>query len=314
MRDTGIGMSAAVVARIFDPFTQGDESTTRRFGGTGLGLAICRELVSLMGGRIEAQSDPNRGSTFTVALSLALADPLFAQVAVRPPVVLVSRRATLVAALERQCCLLQVQCRQLQPDQTNENSLRLAASSGDTLIIDVESCPAQTRQLLAAAADPAVARNCIFLGVATTLEALGVSTCAPASRTAPKPLGPQALRRLLDVGSAAGLPALPALDAQNRYRLAGRVLIVEDNPVNAAVFEGLLNELGCTHVAVASGREAVALTRAEGFAAVLMDIHMPDMDGWTATAQIRQTETGRRHTPILALTADAYEINEDPPP
>ncbi len=114
--------------------------------------------------------------------------------------------------------MLQVQCRQLQPDQTNENSLRLAASSGDTLIIDVESCPAQTRQLLAAAADPAVARNCIFLGVATTLEALGVSTCAPASRTAPKPLGPQALRRLLDVGSAAGLPALPALDAQNRYR------------------------------------------------------------------------------------------------
>ncbi len=85
------------------------------------------------------------------------------------------------------------------------------------------------------------------------------------------------------------------------------MLIVEDNPVNAAVFEGLLNELGRTHVAVASGREAVALTRAEGFAAVLMDIHMPDMDGWTATAQIRQTETGRRHTPILALTADASE-------
>jgi CheY-like chemotaxis protein/HPt (histidine-containing phosphotransfer) domain-containing protein len=90
-------------------------------------------------------------------------------------------------------------------------------------------------------------------------------------------------------------------------RLHGCVLIVEDNPVNAAVFEGLLDELGCSHITAAGGREAVALAGAQNFAAILMDVHMPDMDGWTACALIRRAEAGLRHTPIIALTADVAE-------
>ena len=87
------------------------------------------------------------------------------------------------------------------------------------------------------------------------------------------------------------------------------VLIVEDNAVNAAVFEGMLDELGCSHATVNSGREAVSLAATRQFDAILMDVQMPDMDGWAATALIRRAEPPQVHTPIIALTADASEAH-----
>jgi signal transduction histidine kinase/ligand-binding sensor domain-containing protein/CheY-like chemotaxis protein len=212
VKDSGIGMAPDVVARVFDPFTQADESTTRRFGGTGLGLTICRELVELMGGTIVADSVPDVGSTFTVTLPLALAQETSA-----------------------------------------------AGASGLPMVI---STPRE----------------------------------APA-----------------DAGESADQP--PRLEAAQpsdlpggaMTRLNGKVLIVEDNPVNAAVFEGLLDEIGCSHTTATGGREAVALAATQTYAAILMDVHMPDMDGWAASALIRRAEAGQRHTPIIALTADVAD-------
>jgi signal transduction histidine kinase/ligand-binding sensor domain-containing protein/FixJ family two-component response regulator/HPt (histidine-containing phosphotransfer) domain-containing protein len=309
IRDSGIGMAPAVVARIFDPFTQGDESTTRRFGGTGLGLTICRELVGLMGGTITASSDPDLGSKFTVTLPMELAaQPLPQPIGVSGPVVIVSRRTALADAVQRQCRLLGVACRWGHPDEINTSIAALAASGRKTVVVDVDSCPSEAARLIAACGDVRVAKHCVFLGLPTRLSELDVQGRAPAAKTAPKPLGLQILRKVLTTAAENADDAAAALRSDpDNARLRGSVLIVEDNAVNAAVFEGLLDEIGCSHTTVADGREAIALAGAESYGAILMDVHMPDMDGWTATGLIRRAEAGIRHTPIIALTADAAE-------
>jgi signal transduction histidine kinase/ligand-binding sensor domain-containing protein/DNA-binding NarL/FixJ family response regulator/HPt (histidine-containing phosphotransfer) domain-containing protein len=307
-RDSGIGMRPDVVARIFDPFTQGDESTTRRFGGTGLGLTICRELVGLMGGTIVAKSESHIGSTFTVTLPMALAEQRLPEAAhVALPAVIVSRRATLSDAVQRQCRLLRVACRRAHPDHVGTSIVALAASGRETVIVDIDSCPSEAARLLTACGDVRLAERCVFLGTSTALAELGVQGAAPAAKTAPKPLSLQTLRTVLTSAGANAVDASLLLGKPANHRLRGSVLIVEDNEVNAAVFEGLLDEIGCSHTTVANGHEAVALAGAESYGAILMDVHMPDMDGWTATGLIRRAEAGIRHTPIIALTADAAE-------
>jgi signal transduction histidine kinase/ligand-binding sensor domain-containing protein/DNA-binding response OmpR family regulator len=310
VRDSGIGMTPEVVARVFDPFTQGDESTTRRFGGTGLGLTICRELVELMQGTIVAVSEPELGSTFTVTLPLVLAQESPLAFPPQRSLVIVTRRAALADALQRQCRWLQAACRSISPDHPQADmGAALAAAQAELLIVDLESCPAEAEQLRAACADDRLAERCIFLGAPAGLARLDLSKHAPAAKSAIKPLGPHSLGELL--ANPAGKPGVAAQAVPGGQtplgRLQGCVLIVEDNPVNAAVFEGLLDEIGCSHTTAAGGREAVALAGAQQFAAILMDVHMPDMDGWTASALIRRAEAGARHTPIIALTADVAE-------
>jgi signal transduction histidine kinase/ligand-binding sensor domain-containing protein/DNA-binding NarL/FixJ family response regulator len=310
VRDSGIGMTPDVVARIFDPFTQGDESTTRRFGGTGLGLTICRELVELMQGTIVAASEPDLGSTFTVTLPLSLTEQATpAPTLPQRSVVIVTRRAALADALLRQCRWLMVACRSTTPDEPDTDLTALVAAGHETIILDLESCPLEAQQLRAACGDERVAARCIFLGKPAALAQLDLRRHAPAAQAASKPVGPHTLGELLMTpgeNPRAAAHSLPHRGAP-LGRFHGCVLIVEDNPVNAAVFEGLLDELGCSHITAAGGREAVALAGAQNFAAILMDVHMPDMDGWTASTLIRRAEAGLRHTPIIALTADVAE-------
>jgi CheY-like chemotaxis protein len=258
-----------------------------------------------MGGTIHATSRLAVGSTFTVVLPLVCeprSGPPDAPLEHAP--VIVTRRSSLADAVTRQCALLGTECRWLNPDQ-DSHLAAIVASGRETLVIDVDSCAAEADWLIGECADAAYARRCVFLGTAATLADLDLVRRAPCAQAAPKPLSPTALRRLLVTPD----PAARAESGQSRVpalgRLRGRVLVVEDNPVNTAVFEGLLEELGCTCVAAATGRAAMALVETRSFDAILMDIHMPDMDGWTTTTQIRHAEGQGRRTPIIALTADA---------
>jgi len=303
IRDSGIGMPPDVLERIFDPFTQGDESTTRRFGGTGLGLTICRELVGLMGGSIIAKSEPDFGSTFTVTLPVELAQQHSLETACAAhSAVIITRRSALADAVERHCRLLHAACRRVNPDEAGPSILTLAAAGQETLMVDIDSCRPEAQRLLTVCGEVRIAARCVFIGTPSALAELDVEAHTAAAKTAPKPLDLSSLRKLLTTES---LHSEAEAASTNFARLAGRVLIVEDNVVNAAVFEGLLDEIGCSHTTVANGRAAVALAGSESYGAILMDVHMPDMDGWMATRLIRRAEAGIRHTPIIALTADA---------
>ena len=194
VHDTGIGMDAATVQRLFTPFVQADESTTRRFGGTGLGLMICKELVEAMGGVIQVESQPGQGSRF---------------------------------------------------------SLRLALEALDS-VDGVDS-----------------------------VDSVSAPPLAIVAPTTPAPL------------------------------LSGHVLLVEDNRVNQVVACGMLKKLGLTVTVAGNGCEALQRLEQERYDLVLMDVQMPEMDGYTATQQWRAREQheGRLRLPVIAMTANV--LNED---
>ncbi len=306
VRDTGMGMGVDAVARIFDPFTQADESTTRRFGGTGLGLTICRELVALMGGTIQAQSELHVGSTFIVTVPVGLtAEPTVHGLTSAFPVAIVSRRPTLTDAVLRHCRLLGVQARGVQPDEPGVSVTSLLASGREIVIVDTDSCRAESARIVTAGNVGLSANHCVLLGTPRSVEDLSLKGI----QILPKPLALAQFAEMLFAinGNVARLTTIDPVAPAGGLR--GHVLIVEDNAVNAAVFEGLLDEIGCSYTTVTAGREAVALASTQNYAAVLMDIHMPDMNGWTATELIRRAEGDLRHTPVIALTADPTETH-----
>ena len=287
--DSGIGMTEASMCRIFEPFTQADESTSRRFGGTGLGLAICRELATLMGGVITVTSRPGAGSTFRIALSLA-ADPQVAPAPqLRGKVRILTHQTALREGLERHVRNFGLTV--VEGDHEADLLIVDAATHATFLQSHELSNP---RRALVLVASPAQA------------EALG----APA-RIGSARIVPRMLRRDELYGACAaafGLTTTPISSpsrSQNAELAAysGHVLVVDDEPVNAAVAQGYLAALGCSSVWVEEGAAALARTATERFDLILMDVSMPGMDGFETTALIRKREAEGERVPIVALTA-----------
>ncbi|MEQ1572646.1 MAG: response regulator [Vicinamibacterales bacterium] len=318
--DTGIGIPRGKQRDIFRAFTQVDGSTTRRYGGTGLGLTISAQLVSLMGGRIWVESAPGTGSTFHFTVSLPVSTkPLDATV--------LPNREELVglAALV------------LDDNATNRRILTDVMTSWGMRVVTVADAHAA---LAAAAAAPAPFRIILLddqldgtsgYDVASALRndprhastPILMLTSAGHSRDARadranisgyliKPVGQAAL--LQTIRSAMGerksddwKPAAPAVIPIRAAR-ALRVLVAEDNPVNRRLAQHLLERRGHTAHLVANGREALDALDGHDFDLVLMDLQMPELDGFAATAAIRAAERGRnRRLPIVALTAHAMQ-------
>lgn len=282
--DTGIGMDAAAMNRIFEPFAQADETTTRKFGGTGLGLAICRELSDIMGGRITVESQPQIGSTFHLSLTLkaqpaAAVEPTQLQGRIR----ILTRRPSLQESLSRHATAL---------------GMTLVEDDTDTWrLLDAGT---QRVELQALLCQQPVPSSLIVLATPAEVETLDLRVLMDERRIVLKPVHRATLREALH--SAQGLGPTTA-SAAAATTLRGHVLVVEDDPVNATVAEGYLTALGCTSVWVASGSAAVARCAVERFDLVLMDLNMPDMHGFDATALLRKQEAGGRRMPVVALTA-----------
>lgn len=293
--DTGIGMDAATIAKIFEPFIQADESTTRRFGGSGLGLTICRDLAQILGGSIRVESHPQVGSTFVLSLPMrvALEQPAAPPQLPARNVRILTRHPAMAESLERHLAALGMTA--LGQDWN------AATTVPDLLIIDASN----QEDFLRVRADAGTHVPPLVL-IATSaeiesgrLERFAASECLVLKPVQREPLA-EALAAALELAPAPQLAAA-LLDAPDA--LGGHVLLVEDEAVNAAVAQGYLGALGCTWAWVKDGPQAVARSAVERFDLILMDLSMPTMDGYATTALIRQREAGRARVPIVALSA-----------
>jgi PAS domain S-box-containing protein len=310
--DTGIGIPPDRMHRLFRSFSQVDGSSTRRYGGTGLGLAISKQLVELMGGEIGVESAPGRGSTFWFTLPLEpVAKPArCAPAALRGVrVLVVDDNATNREILHRRVVAWGMRNGTAASAAEALRLLREAARSGDPyrLVLVDQQMPEMDGDALAravradASLDPAALVLLSSLGRSGTAGGL-FAACLT------KPIREAQLRDCLArvLGDApAPPPAAAAGPAAGGTAPRRRVLLAEDNLVNQLVARRMLERAGVEVDVVATGREALAAVERTAYDLVLMDLHMPEMDGLEATAAIRERQGNGRRTPIVALTAAA---------
>jgi signal transduction histidine kinase/DNA-binding response OmpR family regulator len=324
--DTGIGIPAELHSQLFAAFSQADVSTTRKFGGTGLGLAISSQLVSLMGGEIGVESEPEKGSTFwfTAPLRLSSSSAARGRIDLRGLRVLaVDDNAVNRAILHEHIVGWHMRNGSAESGPRALDMLRAAAARGepyDVAIVDMQM-PDMDGLALARAikADRSIAgtRLILLTSIGQTGPELNRDRFFDACLTKPAPQS-----QLYDCLAHVMARSNPAEDgfmpveipsaSQNRAKKlgapqGGRILVAEDNVVNQQVALGVLATLGYSADVVANGHEAVEAMARAPYAAILMDCQMPEMDGYQATQEIRRREGPGRHTPIIALTADVLK-------
>ncbi|HZP42685.1 MAG TPA: PAS domain S-box protein [Candidatus Binatia bacterium] len=318
VRDTGIGVPPDRREAIFESFTQADGSSTRKYGGTGLGLAICRQLVALMGGRIGLDSEPGRGSTFWVELSLEKQTADGAPQGRAPGqlgglrMLVVDDNATNRTFLTKQLASWGVEAVAAASGAEALRILRAAARERPfrCVLLDMqmpEIDGAQTAEAIRA--DPRLATVPLVVLSSIGAQHLGDLRAKGIAASLTKPVRQsQLLDTLLEVVGTPPADERPATDAAaaGERRLGLRVLVAEDNPINQNVAVGMVERWGCRADAVANGREALAALERARYDVVLMDVQMPEMDGFEATAAIRRREgDGLARLPIIAMTAHA---------
>jgi signal transduction histidine kinase/DNA-binding response OmpR family regulator len=322
--DTGIGISAEARARLFQPFSQADTSTTRRYGGTGLGLAICKRLAEAMGGTIGLDSEPGRGTTFWFTAAVkgdtAMSSSPLGQASRR--VLVVDDHPVPRAALIQQLCAWALAADEATDGASALDRLRTAATNG--VGYDAVLAATQLRDMEGCALAEAMAADTTLAGTPIVLMSpwaqRGLDTAPHGVKIAArltKPVRPTRLREALvfalDGGDnlaiatlTAPQPAEPSpADAPARVL---RILVAEDNLVNQRLAARMLEKAGHLVDVVSNGQEAITTLDGRSYDLVLMDCQMPQMDGFEATRAIRAAEKGTdRHVPIVALTANAMQ-------
>jgi len=321
--DTGIGIAREKQTLIFEAFAQADNGISRSYEGTGLGLAIASRLIGLMEGKIWLQSTPGEGSTFFFTVSLGIsrsarAAPVSTLRAdlLHVPVLVVDDNATnrrvLVNIIENwgmQASAVSSGSGALEAMERAQNagkSFRLALIDSQMPAMDGFELAERIRQdpalagamimMLTSAGRPGDAARCRELGIAAYL-------LKPIRKT-------ELLAAILQVlGHARDTrPNLVTRHALREARRHLRILLVEDNPVNQRVLLGMLQKIGHQAVIAGTGQEGIRRLETQTFDTVFMDIQMPEMDGLTATAKIRQAEQkSGAHIPIIAMTAHAMK-------
>jgi two-component system sensor histidine kinase/response regulator len=328
--DTGLGIAPEDQARMFDPFSQADSSTTRRFGGTGLGLAIVKQLIELMGGHLGLDSEVDVGSRFWFELPLEKQD---AESATTEPEVrhLGSLRVLVVDdnATNRLILHQQLASWGMRPDEDEGGAaalarMRDASADGrayDVVVLDLNMPEMDGLELARhIAADPDIAAAKLFLLSSSGKVSDQVAQEFRLSGALSKPVRQSELFNCL-VGGLDGTAepvAPPTGEAGPGVRRTGHILLVEDNAMNQLVATKIVEKLGYTvdvaengHlalVAIEAHESGVGSPAATPYDAVLMDCQMPEMDGYEATRQLRRIESGTsRRLPVIAMTAAAMD-------
>ncbi len=292
--DTGIGIPADAISRVFGRFEQVDASITRRFGGTGLGLAIVQRLVELMGGRIGVDSRPDEGSIFWFEIPLEAAGAVVApepEPSLRGPVLVWDadpQVRDLVAAQLRDWGL-EVD---IAADEAEAGARSAAREDAAYRAVIVR------REGRHVATAPAWAPGARMIAISATPASGDPATICP--------IRPSALRRTLQartLEARAPETAVAESAAAGRTMSALDVLVAEDNPTNQQVVAMILRRLGHRVTLAADGRAALAMATARRFDLILMDIQMPEMSGLEATMHIRRLPPPHGNVPIVAATA-----------
>jgi signal transduction histidine kinase/DNA-binding response OmpR family regulator len=340
VRDTGIGMDEQTLQHLFEPFSQADASTSRRYGGTGLGLAISRHLVRLMGGELQVESAPGRGSRFHFSLRLGLqegsgAAPVTGVAAVAAGglrgarVLVVDDNASARQVLTEMCAALGLRVDSAVDGTQALDQVQQARSGGAPyrfVLLDwkmpgmdgVACASALARTSTPADPPPTVLMVTAF--ARDELQRHLDSQRVVVGALLTKPVTPSALADALATaaggdarGRAPGAPDVtagaPGLDPRARLQGA-HVLLVEDNEVNAEIAVELLQGAGVTVSVACDGQQALDRLERERFDAVLMDCQMPVMDGYAATRALRRRPQWRT-LPVIAMTANAMVGDRD---
>lgn len=318
LKDTGIGISDNVKGRLFASFSQGDGSSTRRFGGTGLGLAISRQLIQLMGGELDCESKEGEGSVFWFKLTLPRVEAGDVSSAVAmlsgARVLVVDDSPSHCAVLVRQLTGMGAKPTASQDSNNVVKELRRAASAGEPyeLVLVDDGMPQFDSLALAGAirTDPQIGGTSLVLLMSPALDKSTAEFSAElVDATLDRPVREFQLRRLLLRLLGKSLPTPPIFPRKIRpLNTSGLSLfLVEDNISNQMVATMMLEHQGHRVQLASNGRDALAKLAHSNFDAVLMDCQMPELDGYEATRRIRAGEVPglNPRIPIIALTAHA---------
>ncbi len=318
VRDTGVGIPEEKREEIFAAFEQGDASTTRRYGGTGLGLAISSRLVRMMGGEIWADSEVNKGSTFHFTARFGVTSPETIEAAGRRPTVLGGTRVLVVDdnATNRHILTETLSNWRMEPTAVDSGvraleELQSAHDAGrryHLVLCDLHMPEMDGVEVVKRIKEDRRFDSTVVMMLTSSDAEIIRRTDVPITDHLTKPIKQS---ELFDaIASALGVAAAEDEDRPQEQATSLpplRVLLAEDSPVNQKVTVQLLEKHGHDVVAVGTGGEAVDAVESSSFDMVLMDVQMPQMDGFQATAAIREREGAARRIPIVAMTAHAMK-------
>jgi two-component system sensor histidine kinase/response regulator len=341
VRDTGIGIGPESQSRLFQPFSQADSSTSRKYGGTGLGLAISMQLVEAMGGKIAVESELGKGTAFRFTITLPRSVALAPQLPKAGS--LKGLRALIVEdnATSREVLLHQLSTWGVDGNAVEGGVEALAALRDrvprrpyDVVLIDFEMPRMDARTLVRSISeDSSIAgTSLVIMSSARERTEVGGQAAGPVNCWLSKPIKQAKLYETLAAlltGSriaACGTErkAAPLSAPNSAVAINGasssmwhestaerskkvRILVAEDNPVNQKIALLQLKKLGFQADVVGNGLEAIEALKRTPYRLVLMDCQMPEMDGYTATAELRRCQSGEQRTVIIAMTAHAMQ-------
>ncbi|MCH8041257.1 MAG: response regulator [Nitrospinae bacterium] len=336
VRDTGIGISADGKARLFQAFSQGDPTATRKYGGTGLGLAISKQLVELMGGEIGVEAAPDQGSMFWVKIPFfqppqepAPTEVMHKELAGRRVLVLESH-ATTRMAIEESLKAIQVHCDTSNDPARIDELLRSPVQGGrpyDAVFLDAHLWEVQGQELIRSmkAVPGGSEIPIVLLTRGDRKTPAGNQDQDGIVAYLPKPVRRSRLYTCLAMAvgavKVATAPSAPSGDPDLTFLSSppgiskhapgtrGRILVAEDNLVNQKVILGMLKKMGVEVETVINGREAVEAVARRSYDLILMDWQMPEMDGLEATQAIRDREAS--HVKREAETREELRVKSD---
>jgi diguanylate cyclase (GGDEF)-like protein len=322
--DTGPGIPIEHQAHIFDSFTQADSSTTRSYGGTGLGLAISKKLVALMGGELELKSRVGQGSCFFFSLNMEFliesssSQPADVSALQDQPILVVDDNETNRAILYDQLSHWGMHCHCVENGESALKSLIEAARLNTPypyLLLDYQM-PGMDglTTALAIRTEPRIPPlSVIVLGSTNASLDPAQYSQYGINHFLNKPvIQKNLLNSLLSVFYPSGKKhsiSPESVANEDGFQLQGNILLAEDNLINQEVAKGILKVIGCQVQIAHNGQEALNISANDGYDLILMDCHMPGMDGFEAATKIRQREQAGnlKRVPIIALTADVQK-------